>query len=828
MGPYIDRSDFILDVYKYIQEANNPSIILVAAFSGVGKYSAVRKLIQEKIGDEYNIVTLPPSMVNEDTYKVKYSYFFKVIERIQNDYIHFNDKKSKMSFAKFVKKNGIYKDRLAEEVSSSISKDTFSVKGGLTVFTKWLLERIYNVNAFNMVKLLNERTTDSVEIGKKYINHILCRDRVVLELCAAQYIDPESLSVLCSAVRMYSTSGKGIIILEYDIDEKQYIKYEDFCDTLNAVCGNRPPCIRELDALQFEDFYTVLCSKRKWHLKPYKAWLKKQYYSSNTKSILEIEERTSEYISSHDASTCSLSIKSPGEIIQCATKDELFILSILDIHNGRIKRKDIYKFWNANISAGIADENINIGKADAIIDNLINSEILKENGGYIEFYHQIIQKKWEECILNNRLSDSVILAAHKCFTYYYSKLPKDDIKKNTLESQKGLHILLRIISRYIHEHIIYVMRYLDVVVKDFTTTEYAKHLIELLVNELRKNKEGNIECYYYVIDLCCDLELYKDALSYWNDIQSIEMKPEIHECDKANFLYCKIHYLCDDYGKVIRFAKEKLQYSIRPESVLYYSIYMIISLRAENQYYEIEPVVSAIVDNQKMYSNCNEYGLFLRISEVYKPRLKAIPDVEESVDFFTVRGKPDQAAKSQVSLSFLYAITNELKKAQKSLQFAKKYYKGRYQHILCNNEAAIKLFSRKFDPSVDKLLSKAVMCSNGTFSNIVIYSNQMIYYYETKQFPELQVRINLVEQKLNDLIDKHLMAVICYNLYVFLKETDPEKSKKYYNMAYNYREHCSSLEARLSGREPKDECEAFLVRLPWHGTMLSFWETDFI
>lgn len=819
MGPYIDRSDFILDVYEYIQETNTPSIILVAAFSGVGKYSAVRKLIQEKIKDEYKIITLPPSMVNEDTYKVKYSYFFKVLEMIQNDYEHFYDKKSDMSFVKFVKKNGMYKERLAEEVSSSLSKNTFSVKGILTLFTKWIIDRIYNVNAFDMAKSLSDGTANSAAIGKKYINHILCRDRVILELCAAQYIDLESLSALCSAVRMGSGSGKGIIILEYDIDEKQYIKYEDFCEILSATHWNHAPYIRELDALKFEDFYAVLCSKRKWNLEPYKTWLENEYYSSKTKSILEIEEKTYEYISSHDASMCLSSIKSPGEIMQCATKDELFILCILDIHNGRIKKDDIYQFWNATINAG---------KTDANINNLINSGILKENGGYIEFYHPNIQKKWEECILNNRLSDSVILAAGNCFNYYYSKLPKDDIKKNTLEFQKEIHILLRIITRYFPERIIYVMKYLEFVVKDFTTPEYAKRLINLLVDGLRKNKEGNIECYYYVIDLCCDLELYSDALSYWNDIQSIVMKPETHECDKANFLFCKIHYLCDDHDEVIHFAKEKLQYSIRPESVLYYSIYMIISFRAKNQYDKIASVVSVIDDNKKMYSGCIEYGLFLRISEVYKPRLKAIPDVEDSVDFFTVRGKLDQAAKSQVSLSFLYAVTNELNKAKKSLEIAKQYYKDQYQHILCNNEAAIRLLSRKFDPSIGELLNKAAMHSNGTFSNMVIYSNQMIYYYENQQLPEMQVRINLVEQELDKLIDKHLKAVICYNLSVFLKKTDPEKSQKYYDMAYDYREHCSSLEARLSGREPKDECEAFLVRLPWHVTMLSFWETDFI
>lgn len=819
MGPYIDRSDFTSAVYKYIQETNTPSIILVAAFSGVGKYSAVRKLIQEKIGDEYKIITLPPSMVNEDTYKVKYSYFFKVLEMIQNDYEHFNDPKSEMSLVKFGKKNGIYKERLAEEVSSSLSKDTFSVKGILSLFTKLIIDRIYNVNAFDMAKSLNDGTANSAAIGKKYINHILCKDRVILELCAAQYIDQESLSALCSAVRMGSGSGKGIIILEYDIDEKLYIKYEDFCEILSATLWNHSPYICELNALKFEDFYTVLCSKRNWNLEPYKSWLEREYRSSNTKSILEIEEKAYEYISSHDTSLDLSSIKSPGEIMQCATKDELFILCVLDIHNGRIKKEDIFKFWNANM---------NVGKTDAYINNLINSGILKENGEYIEFYHPMMQKKWEECVLNNSLSDSVILAADNCFNYYYSRLTKEEIKKNTLESQQEIHILLRIIARYIPVNIVYVMKYLEFVVRDFTAPEYAKRLIDLLVNELRKNKEGNIECYYYIIDLCCDLELYSDAHSYWDDIQSIVMKPETHECDKANFLFCKIHYLCDCYDEVICFAKEKLQYSIRPESVLYYSIYMIISLRAENKYDEIGSVVSAIDDNKKMYSSFIEYGLFLRISEVYKPRLKAIPDVEESVDFFTVRSKPDQAAKSQVSLSFLYAVTNELKKAQKSLQAAKQYYKDQYQHILCNNEAAIRLFSRKFDPSVGELLGKAAIYSNGTFSNMVIYSNQMIYYYETKQLPELQVRIKLVEQELDKLIDKHLKAVICYNLSVFLKKTDPKKSQKYYDIAYDYREHCSSLEARLSGREPKDECEAFLVRLPWHVTMLSFWETDLL
>ncbi|MGN0683568.1 MAG: hypothetical protein ACI4JY_07820 [Oscillospiraceae bacterium] len=819
MEMYIDRSDFISDIYKYIQETNTPSIILVAAFSGVGKYSAVRKLIQEKIGNEYNIVTLPPSMVNEDTYKVKYSYFFKVIERIQNEYIYFNSKKSNLSFTKFVKKHGIYKEQLAEEISSSISEDSFSIKGGLALFVKWIFSRIFNVCSFDLVKLLNNETANSVAIGKRYINHILCNDRVILELCAAQYIDPESLSALCSSIKAESKSGKGIIILEYDIDNEQYLNYEDFCTNLNTLCGHHPPYIRKLDALEFNDFFTVLCSKRSWDLSSYQTWLKNEYNKSDTKSILEFEEKISAIISSHGTSLCSLSIKPLNEFLHCASKDELCILSIVDIHNGCIKKKDIYNFWDANIR---------VGKIDANINNLISLNILKENDEYIEFYHPLIQKKWEEYILNNSLSDSVILAANKCFDYYYSRVSKADIINDTLEFKKSIRLLLRIITHYFPMRIMYMSKYLELIVKEFTRPEHAKNLIKLLVEELRKNKEESIDYYYQVINLCCDLELYSDALNYWNDIQNIVVKPETHKCDNANFLFCKVHYLCDMHNEVIRFAKEKLECSIPPESVIYYSIYMIISLRASNQYDKIESVVSAIADNAEKYSNCIEYGLFLRISEVYKSRIKAIPDVEESVSFFLEHNRIDQAAKSQVSLSFLYAITNDLNKAQKSLQSAKSYYKDQYQHILCNNEATIKILSQKFDPSVENLLNKAVMCSNGIFSNLAIYNNQMIYYYETNQLPELLARISLVEKELDKLVDKHLFAIICYNLSVFLKGTDPEKSNNYYVNAYDYREHCSSLNTRLSGREPKDECEAFLVKLPWHVTMLSFWETDFI
>ena len=222
------------------------------------------------------------------------------------------------------------------------------------------------------------------------------------------------------------------------------------------------------------------------------------------------------------------------------------------------------------------------------------------------------------------------------------------------------------------------------------------------------------------------------------------------------------------------------------------------------------------------------HTVFLRISEVYKSRVEAIPDVVESVSFFLEHNLEMQAAKSQVSLSFLYSVTNNLPEAQKSLLYAKKSLTQRYQHILCNNDAAIHMLNGDFTLSVETLLNQAIMCSNSVFSNIVIFNNQMIYFHETNQFSEMQYRIHMIEGQFNKLIDKHLIAVVSYNLSVFLKIIDPVKAEYYFTQAVKYREHSATLDTRLSGTTPRDEHEAFFLKIPWHITMLSFWETDYI
>lgn len=820
---YIDRNQFIKDISQIVRNMTSPCIILISSSSGVGKFSAVKKLISEtELFFNYNIVTLPSSLVSTETHKIKNDYFFKVLERIQNDYINFDSKKSKLSFAKFTKRNNIYKEMLASYVSTSISPDTFSKKGIAALFASMSFSKIYKIGPYDCLKILNEKSANSVVVGKKYLSHILHNDNIILELCAAQNIDFESMSVICNTIK--GGNGKGIIILEYDINNNHYIEYDEFCKYLSTCCDERNLFVYPLVPLEFEDFYSVLCSKRNWNLTPYKTWIQKEYYLSTTKSINDFLEKLSVKYNSTRLDIEHQVILSLEDFFGTATKTELFILCVLDIHGGNVKTNIMYEY--------ILNQTVFPFSAEEITANIINMKqfyIVDEDEQTVYFYHSSVREAWKKYLdSHSALPDCILLAADNCFSFYKAKLSTQYVHDNLIDSKKIVNLLLVIIMRYLPKRIVYIAQYLSLIAKEFSSPEEARYPIMLLLNELRKSKEANIAMYYEIIELCCDMELYQEALQFWNDIQDIVSLPENHEFDKANYLFCKLHYLCDDHDKVIQHVKNRLEQKLTVESVLYYSIYLIITYRACNKYTAMKNIISNITNNIERYSFCTPYGLFLRISEVYKSRIEAIPDVVESVSFFLEHNLEIQAAKSQVSLSFLYSVTNNLEEAQKSLLYAKNILNQRYQHILCNNEAAIHMLNGNFTSSVETLLNQAVMCSNAVFSNIVIYNNQMIYYYETNQFSEMQSRIHLIEGQFNKLIDKHLIAVVSYNISVFLKNIDSVKSEYYFAQAKKYREHCATLDMRLSGKPPKNENEAFFLNKSWHITMLSFWETDYI
>lgn len=825
---YIDRDDFITKASLFIKKINKPAIVLIAANSGIGKHSAVLKLLNYELANNYTAVSMLSYSANEGTSILKNKYFFKIIELIQNNYRHFNDSKSKLSFEKFVKRN----KKIQRQISTAIARATIedastsqmTKSGALQLVLKYIHNRLQISNIENSKKVLSEDTVYSANIGREYLKYILCNDDIILDLRSAQYMDQETITNICGALTNTDKTSKSVIIMEYDTDgDNAQAEFIHFRTLLQNTIGIQNVFSYDLQPLNLNDFINAVSRQLNQDIEIYKSWIQKEYLELGVKSI---SVAVNEFYRAEKQGKLMLGmipIVEYGDYFNEIGPACLCILSILDIHGGRINKSLLKKLY-IRMGTALNDEYL-----QERIKLMISQHFILEDDEDIFFFNRSVKDVWIKYLSNTSdKSPGILVAATKCYDYYENMVKTKKNEKISAHIKEPILILLRIIEFYIPNRIINLTTYIQMIAQNFTSPEEAWKPISLLLNELSQYGKDYLETYYNIIDLCCDLELYKEALQIWYDIKDIAFNPNEFECSRANFLFCKVHYLADKHIEVINFTQNMLQKNLNPTSKLYYSIYLIITYRACNQYDKITPVVEYIYKNKKQFCRLPQYGLFLRISETYKPRVEAIPDVEESVTFFRNFDLNVQAAKSQVSLSFLYTITGDLAKGLSALNEAKCVLKDSYQYIICNNEAAIRLFYSKFDTDTENLLKQAVMCSNGIFSNLVIYNNLMILYYETNDNTNLMLRIDAVKSMISDLIDKHLIAIISYNLSLFLERINREESQKYLEMAYANSEHDTALKARLFSLAPQNACEKFVLQKPWHVTMLTFWETDFM
>lgn len=825
---YIDRDDFINEAKSFVQRIDKPSIILIGADSGIGKHCAVQKLFEQTWLSSYKKISMHSYSANEDTSIIKNKYFFKIISLIRNDYVPFDIRNDKLSFYRFIKQNKQIKRNISNAISLQTLSDATEIKNinKVSIFTlliKYIRNKIKLYDPDYYIDLLMGDSVNSANIGKEYLNYILYNDVVILELRATQFMDQETIYNLCNSLKKINKNSKSIIIMEYDTDSINNLSdFVIFRSMLQSAIGMDYVLSYDLKPLGLNDFIQALSMQLNQNMNIYSTWIKREYLESGTKSInsainnfYRAEKR--------DLILDSIPIIDYNEYFDKIGAACLCILSILDIHGGRISMQLLTELYT-NI-----DITLNEGYLHERIQLMINQHFIIEDNNDICFLNHDVKNIWEKYIKSTTVkSHGILVAATNCYDYYEKIVRNNENSQISAKISESIIILLKIIELYVPNRIINLSNYIHMIAKYFVSPEKAWQPISLLLNELSKYRNDYLETYYNIIDLCCDLELYKEALQIWCDIKEIAFNQNEYEFNRPNFIHCKVHYLSDKYDEVISFAHNQLQHEIRPTSELYYSIYLIITYRATNQYEKIPPIVNNINDNLMRFKNLPQYGLFLRISETYKSRTNAIPDVKESVKFFKDHGLEIQAAKAQTSLSFLYTITGELSNGLNSLLEAKSVLKKSYLHITCNNEAAIRLFQGKFDSYTEDLLKEAIMHSNGIFSNLVIYSNLMIFYYETSDETNLILRINEAKELLKSLVDKHLLAVISYNLHLFLKDIDLQESQKYYELAYNNMEHDAALKTRICNLEPQNACERFVLTKPWHVTMLSFWETDFM
>ncbi len=817
MSPFkiVDRDEDVNAILNYIDELNKLSVIVIKSPLGVGKYAVVRKICEKKCND-YTIID--PSYISEDSEKIKGEYLYNIACELTNYYNKkYNADKAykKYTFNYFFKKHKDSKLKYSIANLRALSENGISKASIFSVAINTVL-RIFG----SPLEDLDNDTKKQImlSLGQDYIKYIFETEKIILVLRNVQFMDIESIRSIVE-IANNKNNKSGIMLMTYDTDAfNSYSKYKTFLEYIKVYDRVLEYNLKSLPFNYVMDLLRSTLSNCIVQYEPYIFDLYNLNESVNLNFILD-----QAFNALTESNNTKLSINSSDSKFKYLTNTELFILSIIDIFGGSIDIELLIELYNNTFS--IESNSILLRSLGLLVEKRIISKI--GNNSY-SFCHKLINSHWHNYISNDSPLNSGVLVAAKCCLDYCKREIDNYNFQDPLTIEHYIFNIIRIFSLYISVDLDYLCNCIEMISNRFSTTEDIWYCLEKMMDYIQKDKRMYLDVYFTIIDLCCDIELYKEALQIWNEIEEVAMKATQFECDRANFTYCKLYYLNEKYTELICFINSKIQGAKKNASLMYYYIFLIIALRATNKYNDIISVLNKIDEYRKRFTKTIQYGYFLRISETYKQRMEAIPDVEASVKVFEEKQLLEQKAKSLVSLSFLYSISGELDNAIQALDEAKIIFGNKYKNIIYNNEAVIYMLKGFFLEPTESLLRMASLLSNGNFSTAAIYSNQMIMYFELNNIPALMSCIKLTEKALEKIVDKHLIAVIAYNLYFVTKEIDKSKSQKYMSIAKKYCEHDNVLKKRISNQSPSTPVEHFLLKKPWHIVMLSFWEIDYL
>ncbi|WP_124100743.1 hypothetical protein [Ruminococcus sp. Marseille-P6503] len=807
-----DRDKETENILSFINSTSKSTIIIIKAPVGVGKRSLVQKVC-ERLPASYNILDIKSEGINEDSIKVKGEYLYNIVCNLDDSYKRHNNKR--MCYSTFAKNHRAIRHRNAEKDLLSLSEKGPSASWVFSVALK-TIQRLWGTPI--EYTDLQKGTSSAMTYGCDYLKYVCSQDKVALILNDVQYMDSATQQNLLETIENCTDNG-CIFFFLYNMDanfsQHQYSSLEKY---FNSYCSVLPI---KLGSLPFCFTMNILQNTISKSVNDKELSINDIYVSmSNELNYINIEnliDKTYELLCKDN----KISANSHSSGFNTASDTELFILSLVDIFSGCVLYKTIIFIYNLAMPK---ENNYLIDKA---LKSLIEKQILRnvEEEKYT-FYHRYAHDKWLNYISENKNNKAIALAAKCASDFCKDNICNVDYNDNTKKVEKTICILVRIFKLYLPVDLSYLLDCIGMVAGNFSSPVDVWNCLEKLLQCIEIKEEYTL-LFYNIIEICCELELYQQAWDVWTQIKPIIFKETENECTKINYLYCKLLYLCNKNHELKEFVESNIAKAHNNSSLIYYYIFLIVSMRTNNQYDEIKIVLDEIEKNRDKLKGSKHYGYLLRISEVYKSRLEAIPDIELSVKIFEEYDMAEQAAKSKISLSFLYAITGKLDMATEMINDARQLFENRFKHILCNNEAVVDLLRGIYREPTETLLREASSASNGWFSNAAICNNQVIVYFEQQNIPALKASIASLEQMLPQIVDKHLLAVVSFNLSVATETFDRDKSEKYKKQAQKYSEHDVVLRKRLNGQAPSNCMEEFLLSKPWHIVMLSFWEVDY-
>lgn len=803
MCEFVDREKDIKIILDRITESSESSAIILVSNSGVGKSSLSKKL-SCKIDKSFSklFIKTKPTNTNISIQEGEYiKLIFNKFYKYYNDNNRKKDKNRKKLFFKYFYKrvcDKTLKKNVLEQLLNELSSKISSKIGRIFFIISIILKKIFKLDYFNLEKYVDFSLGELNKIQEEYIKYLLkeCNNYIVID--NIQNIDYLSLNFIeqwfCDTY-----SSKNIFVFEYTLsDDQNYEEAIKLRDLLNLT-GVKSYLYR-LDNMDINHVIEIISNRYNYNENNYNN-IKLHYEHYAKGNIRKSEDFVLNNCENNEND-------STINILNKLCRESKYIITLVYLHQGTI-------FYDYLVNMFSEKSNEFIISFEECIQELINKyHLLEIVNSTIVISHASIYDAISVFLNNEQLCQ---LIAYRDMENFYKKLISVKKNINDLQILLNLYLMFEPINILFYKDELKYLIY-NKISRD-KVSEYVLKILNAISNKIRQFSS----ILYEMIDWCLDLELFGEAKKIINSLK--------YECSmefKYKFFYCKINFVLRNYDTVINYINHEINVTTKLSEILIYNMFLIVCYRSINNYEKINEIIENINKN-KAYNQYLSYGIFLRLAEVYMDKESCASKIEESLVFFKEKSIPIQMAKSHIALSYIYSINGKLNSAQNSLIEARKILGSfeNYSSLINVNLSAISILNNDIDNSTWHLLDSSEKILKSDFSRLAIINNKIICCMEGINKHQTYFLEKKAKNLLSKINDKHMHAIVSYNLYLLFKQIDETKANEYKKIAEVNHFHCKSLSIRL-GKSEDSEKYKFLLSRPWHVCFLSFWDFDLL
>lgn len=803
----IDRTTESLDIIKAISNQRGKVIFLYSP-TAFGKSTITKRIINSipnlDIANKPLILSIktPPKNKSDMVQKGEYIQliFTNLVERLKT-----SDKG--LSIVDYIQKSGSnsFNKECITEMARAVENDT-KIRDALIKETTL---KAFKHFAPETVATLAVSKKDNLTFALGYIEYVLDSGNLLFHMDNIQNMDPDSKKELINWLGKYKTNN---YLFEYTLSEENtFIEFKAQIDYLDNIGINTE--IFRIKALETKDAIDVLKVDRNIPTIIDAKFINEaeQFYENNSKGhIRQLQDFAIQYnpLSNKNVYDSTL------ERLKGLPKESIYILSIIVMHNGKIKKSTLNTILNK-----YCDTNFIIIGIDNIVQQLESDyDFIVSTEEYSSLVHASIIDSWEKSDYFYKYN----LIAYKNCNKYYQSILNSPIADN-IDKEEAVLFLLENCIKYDSEKLEIIFNKYQKIINDSVMPSQFFECIKSLIVNYKDDLKLFIPFLYKISQFLFDHNLYKDCLFVIKEITDFNHKETIKDMIyRINCLeYLENHedalYLCLQGLKKAENDVEK------------YYLYLLLAgcYRSLNQLDNCKLQFQNIesIPNFKSYP---QYGIFLRLKETYLTRKQAITPAKQSVKFFVKNKLIVQEIKSRITYSFLIA-TQDLDKAKKEINICENLVNtvGLFKNIIYLNKASILLLEKHFGDEVESLLKKAMHNTESPFDTLLILTMLLINYVESKESGEIKFIINQIIELLKSESDKHLLALVSYNLYKYYKQIgDNRNAEKYFLLANQFKSANKTVEYKLDNKI--NSATPTLFTIDWCVGFTFFWSVDYL